>query len=401
MIHNESDWGVYHEPSSRQPQRRRQLFNFSPLFKSIWIRYLYILEVFIWDFFIFLYKLQYVLYLQRKQCNLCNFYKAPRAFFSDVVTSGTRWIDFLELREKRNNKKTHSLFSFFGTESDYFIFHRNPLQKGINHWIEICLDSVAGTLPLSARLNTSRNEWRRLSRTLIIKIRIVTLFWTCTHADPQGLSLSLFREDVSPPLEKLRWENDRMMELLESRIRATLTNNAWAPLALCCLVTVEAVSGDEMRTWVPSSLWLLYVPAECDRCHRGGLWNHVAEHQSVTGLCVHNNALSNACTESSVMEGQRERERKRESIKEVLSCILFLIFCCIIFLALRSILFLVLRCIFNITMYFIFSITLFLIFSVTLYFFVVELCCILFVILRCIFFVLCFLYFFYYVVFHF
>lgn len=182
--------------------------------------------------------------------------------------------------------------------------------------------------PPSTRLNISGNEWHRLLYPLIIKIRIMTLFWTRARADSQGHSLSdedslarkrrqneLNDSNTCPSIflllasHKLWWQNDQMIEFLEPciNINTQYSHTGHVPWALYCLVTVRPLSRNEMKTWISSSVVPLHT-CKFDLCHQGGLWNHVAAHQSVTELSVHTNARAMHAA-SCAMEGEGERER--------------------------------------------------------------------------------------------
>lgn len=69
---------------------------------------------------------------------------------------------------------------------------------------------------------------------------------------------------------------------------------------------MKPLSRDEIKTWISSSVLPLHT-RKFDLCHQGGLWNHVAAHQSVTELSPHTNA-----TAMHSLSSVTEREKKRE-----------------------------------------------------------------------------------------
>ncbi len=103
-----------------------------------------------------------------------------------------------------------------------------------------------------------------------------------------------------------------MIEFLELciNIKTQHSHTVHVPWALYCLVTVKPLSREEMKTWISSSV-LPQHTCKFDLCHQGGLWNHVAAHQSVTEPSVHTNVRAMHAL-SSAMEREREREEEGE-----------------------------------------------------------------------------------------
>lgn len=110
----------------------------------------------------------------------------------------------------------------------------------------------------------------------------------------------------------MKANSDRTADWLKSlesciNIYTQYSHTVHAPWAIYCPITVKILSRDEMKTWISSSVLPLHT-CKFDLCHQGGLWNHVAAHQSVTEPSVHTNAGARLAL-SSVME--REAERKQ------------------------------------------------------------------------------------------
>lgn len=86
------------------------------------------------------------------------------------------------------------------------------------------------------------------------------------------------------------------------------THKAQVHGALYWIVSVTTLSGDEIKTWICSSVLPLDT-CKFDLCHQGGLWNCVAAQQIVPELSAHTNA--SATHSLSLVTGRKEGERRR------------------------------------------------------------------------------------------
>lgn len=133
---------------------------------------------------------------------------------------------------------------------------------------------------------------------LIIKIRIMTLFWT----------FACFLSEMHPFAENAQetfWS-------LVSKWTLTHTHKAQVHEALYWIASVTTLSGDEMKTWICSSVLPLDT-CKFDLCHQGRLWNRVAAQQIVPVLRAHTNA---SVTHSlSLVMGRKGGRRNRRGSK--------------------------------------------------------------------------------------
>lgn len=163
MIHSKNDWG-----------RQQQTFHTTDIFLN---RYFYIQGVFM--------RITCFLCAHRKWCN--HVFEIPVASYQmswRQVSELTSWT--LELSEKKESAPTSLLWLRVIASSSVAILCR---EESIMNWNMPWFSHR--NFPLSNRLNISSNEWHRLLKSLIIKIRIMTLFSTQADADSQGHSLFL------------------------------------------------------------------------------------------------------------------------------------------------------------------------------------------------------------------
>lgn len=73
---------------------------------------------------------------------------------------------------------------------------------------------------------------------------------------------------------------------------------------------MKPLGRDEMKTWISSSVLPLHT-CKFDLCHKGGLWNHVAAHQSVTEFSVHTNARAMHALGSVMQREKKKREGEK------------------------------------------------------------------------------------------
>lgn len=104
----------------------------------------------------------------------------------DIATLDTRWIDLLSAgalqKEKKPQRSLLNIWLRVITSSKAIVGRKESIMNWNIPWFS------HRNYPPSTRLNISHNEWHKLLYPLIIKIRIMTLFWTHVHADSQGHS---------------------------------------------------------------------------------------------------------------------------------------------------------------------------------------------------------------------